>query len=476
MEVMIQYKYLFSGKRIFLSFINQIQKIFVFFTVISFCQLLFSCENFVEVELPGSQLNSEDVFVDPQTSRAAINAMYAKMRDSRFPGYLGSRLGNYSDELDFYGPVASDIDQFHKNSFIPSDATISTWWNNAYYLIYCANDILEKVDKSSNLINEDKHQLMGESLFIRAFIHFYLTLLFGDIPYVTTTKYDTNTEISKTLASEILNKVEDDLNQASTLLKDTYVSEDRTIPDLGTAMALLARVYLYNQKWQQAENVASYLINRKGKYVWDNNLNAIFLKNSKTTIWQWSPELEGQNTKEVSGYTAPPLTNALTNTLLESFDKDDLRFDFWVNEVSIDDNTYYHPFKYKKGGPTESSVELTVVFRLAEQYLIRSEARAHLNDLKGADSDLNKVRERAGLTPVKSLDQESLLELILQERRHELFTEFGHRFFDLKRTGQLDAALTGIKPGWSTTDQILPLPEKELLFNPNLEPQNPGYE
>ena len=67
------------------------------------------------------------------------------------------------------------------------------------------------------------------------------------------------------------------------------------------------------------------------------------------------------------------------------------------------------------------------------------------------------------------------MKAIRQERQVELFTEFGHRFFDLKRWGLLDEILNGIKPGWNETDRVLPLPEKELLVNPNLQPQNAGY-
>ncbi len=63
----------------------------------------------------------------------------------------------------------------------------------------------------------------------------------------------------------------------------------------------------------------------------------------------------------------------------------------------------------------------------------------------------------------------------MQERRVEFFTEGGHRFFDLKRAQQLDNALSSLKPGWNSTDALLPLPESELLLNPNLLPQNPGY-
>lgn len=63
----------------------------------------------------------------------------------------------------------------------------------------------------------------------------------------------------------------------------------------------------------------------------------------------------------------------------------------------------------------------------------------------------------------------------MNERRVELFAEGGHRFIDLKRSGRLDQVLSGLKPAWNTEDRNLPLPENELLLNPNLLPQNPGY-
>ena len=113
--------------------------------------------------------------------------------------------------------------------------------------------------------------------------------------------------------------------------------------------------------------------------------------------------------------------------------------------------------------------------RLSEQYLIRAEARAQQGDFIGAKDDLNTIRHLAGLGDTTASTQQELLTAILQERRVEFFTEGGHRFFDLKRTYELDSALSALKPGWNSTDALLPFPESELLLNPNLNPQNPGY-
>lgn len=464
-------------KRITLSYLHTFLKPVLAFIAIILGLFITSCEDFVEVELPTSQLNAKDVFINSVSAKAALNTIYAEMRDNGILGELSSRMGVYSDELDHYGSANSDLDFFHKNTLTQSTPTITKWWNDAYYQIYCANDIIKRVEMSQTLSDEDKNQFKGEALFVRALLHLYLTQLYGDIPYITTTNYEVNSKIHKTSQADVLYNLTEDLELASNILNDAYTTNNRTHPNKSAAMALLARVYLYNGKWKQADNASTYVINQDDLYPWSDDLASIFLKESKTTIWQWSQGLDGSNTRDGSEYYfngAPPPSLALTSKFMGSFNSSDLRLDYWIREVSDSENSWYHAYKYKQNLDTDITMELTIVLRIAEQYLIRSEARAQLGNLEGADSDLNKIRKRAGLPSIQSINKANLLTLILQERRHELFTEFGHRFFDLKRFGQLDEVLD-FKPGWNNTNMLFPLPEEELLINPNIEPQNPGY-
>ena len=108
-------------------------------------------------------------------------------------------------------------------------------------------------------------------------------------------------------------------------------------------------------------------------------------------------------------------------------------------------------------------------------YLIRAEARVFFGDLEGAKNDLNKIRNRASLANTPAETEQELLDAIIQERRIEFFSELGHRFFDLKRTGKINNTLSPVKLGWNVMDALWPIPESELLLNPNLLPQNPGY-
>jgi hypothetical protein len=117
------------------------------------------------------------------------------------------------------------------------------------------------------------------------------------------------------------------------------------------------------------------------------------------------------------------------------------------------------------------------VLRLAEQYLIRAEARANQNNIAGAVDDINVIRTRAGLPAVsQGVSKDQCLLAIEQERRIELFTEWGHRWFDLKRTNRADAVLSTLKsPNWQSADRLYPIPQSELETDVHLN-QNPGYE
>lgn len=110
-----------------------------------------------------------------------------------------------------------------------------------------------------------------------------------------------------------------------------------------------------------------------------------------------------------------------------------------------------------------------------EVYLIRAEARAHGGDLIGSKEDLNRIRNAAGLLNTDAVTQNEILQAVLKERQLELFTEFGSRFFDLKRFGILDQTLSLAKSGWDSFESNLPIPETELNLNKNLQPQNTGY-
>jgi starch-binding outer membrane protein, SusD/RagB family len=449
------------------------------FAVLILCS---SCDSFVDVDLPSSQLNSSAVFDDKVTANAAMSDIYSKIRDN---GLLtGTASGStvamsaYTDELTYFGSASGATQFFYNNTVLAINSTVSGWWSFSYNQIYAANAVYDGVEASTKLSQADKQQLMGEALFVRGLVHFYLVNLFGDIPYITTTDYEQNQVVHKMPTAEVYTRIIADLEMAKTLLPSGYFGGTRIRPNKFVASALLARVYLYNGNNAEASNAASAVLNETGMYSLVPNFDNAFLKDSNSTIWQLIPQTDGRNTNEGASFifnAGPPPLVALQSELMNAFETGDLRKTHWTRAITSGSNTWYHTYKYKQRSPTAATQEYSILFRLPEMYLIRAEARARLGELTNSITDLNTIRSLAGLVAITAVTQQDLLSAILNERRVELFTECGHRFYDLKRFGQINNVLSVVKPDWSATEALLPLPESEVLLNPNLAPQNPGY-
>lgn len=444
--------------------------------------LFLSCDSFTQVDLPSSQLNAEDVFEEKASATAALTQIYSNLRDNGVltgsPSGTSCQMGLYADELDYYGFAGNGIALFYNNALLPSTSEVSVIWSRSYTQIYMANAVIEGVANSSPLNHSDRDKIMGEALFIRALVHFYLVNLFGDIPYIEQTDYLQNKTVKRMPVQTVYQHIKDDLNEASILMMPDYPTAERVRPNKWAAKALLARVLLYQQKWDEASEEASAVINQNSLYRLPVDMTKVFLKDSPSTIWQFMPSAAGVNTSEGSLFIfqqGPPLSYALTNGLVSSFDTNDLRKLNWIRKITSGTNSWYHAYKYKQSASTGTSVEYSIVLRLSEMYLIRAEARAMQGDFIGSQQDINVIRNNAGLANTTASSQSQLIDEIMKQRRLEFFCEFGHRFFDLKRAQKIDETLQKTKPGWNTTDKLLPIPESELSLNPNLAPQNEGY-
>ena len=347
------------------------------------------CDDFVNVDVPSSQLTGSIVFEDRATANAAMADIYSKLRDTGLlsGNSIGSGvcLGLYADELTYYGTNEENVFYLFNNSLLANTSVVSQLWNESYHQIYCANAVIAGCQNSTALSTADKNQFIGEATFVRALVHFYLMNLYGDVPYITTTDYEVNRLAMRMPTAEVYNHIIADLDQAVALLPEAYLSADRVRPNRSTASALLARVYLYKGDWAQSSNAASAVLNNTD-YVWETDIDKIFLKDCAATIWQFSPKLEGNNADEGATFifqSGPPPYIGLTSELVNSFANNDLRKTHWIATITDGTDTWYHANKYKQQINTGTSLEYSIVFRLAEQYLIRAEARARQGEKGG---------------------------------------------------------------------------------------------
>lgn len=456
------------------------------------------CRKFVEVNTPITSTSESVVFSSDATASAVLTGIYSNLNQLSInsidagPGSLSLFAGLSADEFKLYSGI-SGLYLFHYTNSLTSAVLGSGYWESIYRRIYITNSAIDGINKASTLTTEVKKQLLGEAKFMRAFFYFYLVNLYGDIPLVLTTDYSVNAVMPRTPRSQVWDQIVSDLKDAQVLLSSNFLkadaqssTNDRLRPTKWAALGMLSRTYLYLGKWSDAEMAASAVISNNLLFDTVSLNSNVFIKNSKEAIWQLQPVNTGWNTEDARVFIIPPSGPSfaypiyLSNYLLNSFESGDYRKIAWVKNVKLSNgDIYYYPYKYTSATLNAPVTEYQMVLRIAEMYLIRAEARVQQGDFVGALADLNVIRKRAMLSNYSGpMDLSSLLSAILHERQVELFTEWGHRWFDLKRSNTVDSVMSIVasqKGGtWNTNWQWYPISQSELQKNPFLV-QNEGY-
>lgn len=439
-----------------------------------------SCEKFIETDFPSNQIPTQLVFEDEQTADAALAGLYSGLwTNSMFSGGIdgmGALLGTYADDLNCVYTSSSNgaLDLFN-NQQIPTNTAVTSFWTYAYQQIYAANSIIEGAKNSKTLSGAVKDRIRGEALFVRSLLYMQLYQIFDEIPYTDTTDYVVNSTLGRMPKDEFLTKIETDLSETVNLLPSAYKNTERIYPNKYAGYMALAKMKMLLKKWEEAD-VLCFTIVQNSAYVYQTDMTKVFQKSGSHIIWQLKPKNNNDATKEASLYTftGAPTSFVLRPDLVSSFSTTDLRRQNYMAAVPFGQQTNYRSAKYKNlavNNPTEYSI----IYRLDEVYLMQAEILTELNRASEAIPLINRSRQRAGLTALSiTLSPNDVKIQMREEKRREFFTEHGIRFFDLKRWGLLDQLVT-VKPNWKSFHLNWPLPQKELLLNPKLNPQNTGY-
>ncbi len=480
-----------------------------------------ACKKMVEVGQPQGTVTTEKVFSNDADANAALAGIYSLMMSNTGSltgtnGGISVYAGLSADELSTYQGVNNPVDyQFETNKLLADNMMTSIFWSPLYKTIYSINAALEGVAASAATTLSDslRTQINGECKFLRAFNYFYLTNIFGDVPLVLSSDFTITMGMARTAQATVYNQMIQDLKDAQALLPGDYsvAGNERIRANKWAATALLARVYLYQKDWKDAQQQAASVI-ENGQFSLPTDLSQVFLKNSQEAIFQLKPNTtvspygiyDASNFIPLLKWTDIPADQRplyldpsifgtyeayftpnyyISRELASSFEAGDKRLVQWTSYretpgvAPYDGVTLYYPFKYTVlDGPSKASTQYYMVLRLAEQYLIRAEAKAQSGDLDGALADINVIRARAGLAPTKAASADEILAAIAQERRVEFFAEWGHRFFDLKRTAKAGTVLGAIaaKQPWDDRQLVYPIPVTEIQAAPQLI-QNPGF-
>ncbi len=454
---------------------------------------LSSCEEFLEIPAPTNSVTGETVFLNKGTIDKLMNNMYFNWANTSGIVLQYTRSAEYFSD-NAYNPTGVTIYPEVTGELTPETSAMSGGlWASWYTTVYGANLILEGLPDAPGITDEAvRKAYTGVALTIRAGAHYYLARTFGDVPINLSTDVDENSFKPRESVAEVYAQVIADLDEAMTLLPETGAGNKRYIDNKYIPQALLARVYTTMGNWAAAETAANAVI-ASGKYQLLTNLADVFIRSSQeviSSLGNTSAFTATVQNRAMTGIAFDPVNTfgegsfaALSEDLLNNFEPGDKRKTAWVNlensgNYSNPNNRYFSiKFGYPLAPVVAGKEQDYVLIRLAEMYLIRAEARARQNNLTGATSDLNVIRNRAGLANTTATSQTDLINAIIKERRVELFHEGGYRWDDLVRTGTADAVLSALpwKINWDSYKTLWPLPMDQIRLNSNLV-QNPGYD
>lgn len=458
-----------------------------------------SCDDFLDEPLKG-EYTGENIFNTAEEADLALTGVYNSLNFTTSSNMIWV-FGDVASDDAVKGGSASDqaeigmIDEFNIRS---DNGILLTYWQFVYEGINRANNVINGVYHAS-FDAGTKQRMIAEAKFIRAYYYFNLVNIWGKVPLRLEILSPSNANTGLSEVSAIYAQIESDLKDAAHALPPVYTpAGDKGRISKGAAWGLLAKAQLYQQKWNDCIQTITTELEPLGLYSLENNYADLFrpeasespeavfairhLSNQNpgvgNSLNQWfAPLTEG-------GYyfNAPASNYVLAFSEQTTNGQTDPRLDAsvgrsgkpWLNGETFDLAWSSTGFLVKKHNQPLSEVpkgtkgdgSLPYIYlRYADILLMKAEAYTEEDELTKATSALKEVRDRAGLSEIRPINQAQMRSVIRLERRKELGFEF-HRFFDLMRWGK-EAATEALGPDfrWEEPRYYFPLPQTETDSN-----------
>lgn len=455
------------------------------FSPISFvllCSVLlfgFGCDGVLDVS-PEQSVSEEEALSTPENVESVLVGGYSQLGENELYGGLlplhADLIGTPQSELEWTGTFSQPREVWVKQ-IQATNSFVNAQWRDAYDTVNRANNVLDALEV---VPEAERDQIEGEAKFLRAVAHFELVRLFGKayndgtpsenpgIPIETdpTRAITEDDALPRSSVEEVYRQVEQDLQEAKSLLENTNPREQGVFADTYVASAMLSRVYLMQGAHADAAVEANRVI-QSGNYALMDNFGANFGNSGAVDETILSVRVTAQDNdrnwlnlfygaEENQGRGDVNVPDAHVNR----YEDGDARGDFFF----VDSDGERRTLKW------QALNAYIPIVRLAEMYLTRAEANFQLSESEQVGpnpiEDVNTIRERAGLNELS--ESELSLDDIWRERDLELAFE-GHAIHDHKRTERDVGNIS-----WDANRLVFPIPQREMDVNDALE-QNPGY-
>jgi len=390
-----------------------------------------------------------------------LNAAYWYQTGSTTPLAI---MGDFrSDNALFDESPHDEFDDFDGGVVSMEGDFFRPFYSSLYKSILSANSVID---------NSDDATQVAEAKFLRALSYSKLVKVFGGVTLNLSPSPSTTDQsiLARSSAADVYLQIETDLADAISGLDNAGLSTGRATRI--AAQALLGKVHLAQGDYSSAESVLASVVNgaaAAGISLLDN-FSAVFASDLNAEIIFATQLTSSIGISDYSGDTfnvwyAGGNTKAdeipVSMELINAYTDGDTRKNVTVDAAIQVSN------KYQTLGADQDWIEI----RFADVLLMYAEALNEGGNTAGAATQLNKVRNRAGLSNTTASSQAALREAIQHERRLELAFE-GHHWFDLVRTGTVDAEM-----GQSINSNyyIFPIPTSEIFASDEVITQNPGY-
>jgi starch-binding outer membrane protein, SusD/RagB family len=459
---------------------------------------------------PQAQQPSLQFFKTQDDATKAVSAIYANLREWKQVAFAAIAIESMGADEAEKGSSPGDatfMNNFDNFTQTSTEGQVLDFWNGQYQSINLCNEVIDNIP-AIQMDEALKARYIAEAKFIRAYNYFRLVRAFGDVPLRLHLPKDASEyNIPRTPKAQVWLAIEKDLQDAAAVLPQKYGPADVGRATKGAALALNAKVAMYQQKWQDVLNFTNQVMTMG--YSLFPSFEGLFRvpnENNSESIFeiqaQRLPSIPGASNSQYSqvqgvrgsqwggwGFNVP------TAELVSAFEPGDPRMDATIifrGETTPEgdvvpptgDNPRYNqksyvPSTYFVSGFTEGADQNIRVLRYADVLLMNAEAANELGMTQQALSSLELVRARARggnnaiLPKVTTTDKVQLRTAIWHERQVELAMEFD-RFFDVIRQGR-GAEVFGPKGFKAGKNELMPIPQNEIDLSAGLLTQNPGY-
>lgn len=468
-----------------------------FILTLSILSSVISCRDFLVVE-PVEQVSINEQLSTKQGVLVALNGAYYQLRStiqSEVPyvygDVQGGNLGFSPHSNTSLISAPSTIENIYNFDDLKTESESSYFYSDSYQLINNLNLILQYVDLLKDATESEKNEIKAEALTMRALIHFQLYRVYGQnytytaqashlgIVYNTAPlKVGIDYPVRKSVVETFALLETDIINAISLFQEQRAIPEllDRNFMSENSAKAIAAEIALWKNDWQKAYDYSTDLINNSGLSLYANHVDPANWASSELILELPNTNNDVSLVASIYNYTSLAnrskyVASADLINLYSDSDKRRQLFEIRNLRTKVDGNVaqlpYYFTTKFRYNVKN-------AVYRLSELYFIRAEAALHLGNTVQALSDINKIRTRAGISELTTIN----IDLILEEKRREFAFENKY-FFDLMRNHKnvvrnIGCISSNCSPSYPNDKFVLPIPQATINVNAHMQ-QNPGY-